>query len=313
MIYNGPDAEHDGKEICFNSNEDTLTIVDVTNKASPVMLSRTGYTGVAYTHQGWLTEDQAYFLLDDELDEQDFGHGTTTRVWDVSDLDLPAIVDVFENSTPAIDHNQYIRGNCTFQANYRAGLRILDFDPAGVGGTLTELAYFDIYPADNAALFNAAWSNYPYFPSGNVVVSGIEQGLFILKPSDTVLEACGITVTPPPPPPPIKDVHLESLSGMGNTTGAKGGKWNAVIMVEVHDAGEVDVENATVSGTWSDGASGSGSCTTDSNGACMFEELNINRRSASATFTVDSISGTNLNYVPGSNHANDSVTVINPN
>ena len=69
--YDGPDLDHQGTEICFNSNEDTLTIVDVTNKAAPVMLSRTGYSGSRYTHQGWLTEDQAYFLLDDEEDERD--------------------------------------------------------------------------------------------------------------------------------------------------------------------------------------------------------------------------------------------------
>ena len=74
--YNGPDQDHTGKEICFASNEDTLTIVDVTDKSVPIMLSRTGYAGFAYTHQGWLTEDQRYFLLDDELDEQNFGHNT---------------------------------------------------------------------------------------------------------------------------------------------------------------------------------------------------------------------------------------------
>lgn len=50
VIYNGPDAAHQGKEICFNSNEDTLTIVDVSNKSAPVQLSRTGYAGSGYTH-----------------------------------------------------------------------------------------------------------------------------------------------------------------------------------------------------------------------------------------------------------------------
>ena len=34
VIYLGPDATHQGKEICMNSNEDTLTIVDVTNKSA---------------------------------------------------------------------------------------------------------------------------------------------------------------------------------------------------------------------------------------------------------------------------------------
>ena len=65
-------------------------------------------------------------MLDDELDELDFGHNTRTRFWDVSDLDAPSVDHFFVNSTtPAIDHNLYTRGDCAFEANYRAGLSIL--------------------------------------------------------------------------------------------------------------------------------------------------------------------------------------------
>lgn len=44
VIYNGPDSTYVGNEICFCANEDTITIVDVTNKASPSQLSRTTYS-----------------------------------------------------------------------------------------------------------------------------------------------------------------------------------------------------------------------------------------------------------------------------
>ncbi|HUG84424.1 MAG TPA: choice-of-anchor B family protein, partial [Euzebya sp.] len=181
VIYSGPDSAHQGKEICVNSNEDTVTIVDVSVKSSPVMLSRTAYPGSAYTHQGWLTEDQRYFVLDDELDEQNFNHNTRTRVWDLADLDAPTLVGFFDSTAAAIDHNQYVKDGFSYQANYRAGLRILDLTGIATAD-LSEAAYFDIYPADDAAEFNAAWSNYPYFASGLVIVSGIEQGLFILRP-----------------------------------------------------------------------------------------------------------------------------------
>jgi choice-of-anchor B domain-containing protein len=182
VVYTGPDAEHQGREICVNSNEDTVTIVDVTNKANPVQLSRTGYSGAAYTHQSWLTEDQVHLLVDDELDEQNFGHNTRTRVFDVSDLDAPALVGSYDSANPAIDHNQYVKGNYSYQANYRSGLRILDLTNVA-SAAMTEAAFFDIYPVDDAAQFNAAWSNYPYFDSGIVIVSGIEQGLFVLRPN----------------------------------------------------------------------------------------------------------------------------------
>lgn len=198
VVYLGPDLDHRGREICFASNEDTLTIVDVTNKSLPSLISRTGYNGSAYTHQGWLSEDQSSFYLDDELDEQNFGHATRTRAWDVSDLDNPVLAGFFDGPNGAIDHNLYVRGRNLFQANYRAGLRILEIDPST--GGLSEVGYFDIFPADDAAQFNAAWSNFPYFPSGRVVVSGIEQGLFVLTPLgsdliDVSLPAPGSTVS----------------------------------------------------------------------------------------------------------------------
>ena len=182
--YDGPDLDHQGKEICFNSNVDTLTILDVTNKAAPVMLSRMGYTGSRYAHQGWLTEDQAYFLLDDELDEKNNPDVTNTRtyMWDVSDLDAPAVIGFHDSTTTATDHNQYVKGKYTYQSNYQAGLRILDITDIA-NGNLVEEAFFDVYPGSDSPSFNGSWSNFPFFDSGIVIVSGIEQGLFVLRPN----------------------------------------------------------------------------------------------------------------------------------
>lgn len=185
VLYHGPDAAYAGREICFDSNEDTLTIVDVTNKSAPLRLARMGYAGSSYTHQGWLTEDHAYFLLDDEGDEQAFAHNTRTYVWNVSDLDAPVLIGSYTGPTAAIDHNLYVKGQRAYEANYRSGLRILDLTNVA-SGTLTETGYFDTYPASNTANFNGAWSVYPYFPSGRVVVCTIESGLFILDPSPAV-------------------------------------------------------------------------------------------------------------------------------
>lgn len=194
VTYNGPDTDHVGDEICFNSNEDTVTIVDVTNKAAPVQLARQGYAGSAYTHQGWLTEDHTYFLVDDELDEQSHGHNTRTYIWDVSDLEAPTLIGNFDSPVPAIDHNLYTKDGYVYQGNYRAGLRILD--AANVAsGSLTQYGYFDIYPTSNSAQFNGAWSVFPYYESGVVVVSGIEQGLFILRPTGLHVAEVDLEVT----------------------------------------------------------------------------------------------------------------------
>lgn len=180
--YIGPDTAYQGHEICFNSNEDTVTIVDVTNKSAPVQLAREGYAGSAYTHQGWVTEDHEYWLVDDELDEQNFGHNTRTYIWNIADLNAPVLIGYYTAAVGSIDHNLYVVGRHTFEANYRSGLRILDITNIG-SGNLSEVGYFDIYPANNSPNFNGAWSVYPFFESGVIVVSGIEQGLFILDPT----------------------------------------------------------------------------------------------------------------------------------
>ncbi len=177
VMYNGPDTDHQGKEICVNSNEDTITIVDVTNKNSPVQLAREGYPDSDYVHQGWFTEDQTYFYQNDELD----GGNTNTRtiIWDLRDLDDPFIAKEYFGETRAIDHNLYVKGNFVFEANYTAGLRILDITDRE---NPVEVAFFDTYTANNNASFKGAWSSYPYFESGAVIISNIEDGLFIVKP-----------------------------------------------------------------------------------------------------------------------------------
>ncbi|HYO99273.1 MAG TPA: choice-of-anchor B family protein [Pyrinomonadaceae bacterium] len=181
VIYRGPDATYYNREVCFNSNEDTLTIVDVTDKSAPRQISRTVYPGSAYTHQGWLTDDQSLFLVDDELDEQKLKTKTRTHIFNVSDLDAPSITGFHEGTNTAIDHNLYILGRYAYQSNYRSGLRVLDISGAATA-TLQEVGYFDVYPVDDLPSFNGTWSNYPFFKSGVVIVSGIEQGLFMLRP-----------------------------------------------------------------------------------------------------------------------------------
>jgi choice-of-anchor B domain-containing protein len=197
VTYSGPDAAHSGKEICFNSNTDTLTIVNVTNKSAPVQLSRTTYAGVGYTHQSWLTEDQAHLLLDDELDEVNFGHNSRTYIWDVSDLDAPFVVDRYTGPSRSIDHNLYIRGDYAYESNYQSGLHILHAAYVAQG-VLSEVGYFDIYPQGDAPQFNGNWNNYPFYQSGVVVLSGIEQGLFVLRPSFGPTPTLPPTRTPTP-------------------------------------------------------------------------------------------------------------------
>ncbi|NNK80558.1 MAG: choice-of-anchor B family protein [Flavobacteriales bacterium] len=180
--YIGPDPDHQGEEIAFASNEDTFTIVDVTDKSDPTQVSRTGYTGSAYTHQGWATEDHRFYLMNDELDENANGHNTRTYIWFIGDLDNPVFLGFYDSNNSAIDHNLYIKGDLAFQSNYSSGLRVLDITDIA-NGNLSEVGYFDVYPPNDNLSFNGSWSNYPYFESGNIIVTSQSGGLFIVKES----------------------------------------------------------------------------------------------------------------------------------
>ncbi len=180
VLYDGPDPDYAGREIFFGSNEDRVSIVDVTDKNNPQSISNGFYGSVEYTHQGWLTEDKRYFIIGDELDEATFGFNTRSIIFDVSDLDNPVVHFEYEADTEAIDHNGYVVGNDFYLASYRAGLRIIDISDIE-NENMVETKFFDTYPSNNSANFDGAWSVYPYFASGNIVISDIDRGLFIVR------------------------------------------------------------------------------------------------------------------------------------
>jgi choice-of-anchor B domain-containing protein len=180
VTYCGPDIDYLGREILIGSNENEVIIADITNKSNPVNISSISYTNVSYTHQGWFTEDHRYFIVGDELDEQNIGFNTRTLVFDFEDLDNPQFHYTYSGPTPAIDHNGYVKGTKYYMANYRAGLRVIDVSDIA-NENMTEEGFFDTYPNNNNANFSGAWSVYPYFESGNIVISDINRGFILVK------------------------------------------------------------------------------------------------------------------------------------
>ncbi|OAQ80546.1 transcriptional regulator [Purpureocillium lilacinum] len=202
VTYQGADTRYHGREIVFGCNEDTLTIYDVTDRAAPLILSKTTYDGFngtgAYTHQAWPVDGPSltHLLLDDELDEEHRAHQpggngdahTTTYVFDVRDLTAPRWTGRYKAPVKSVDHNQYVRDGLSYMANYGSGLRVVDVsgvvaDPSG--RSMREVAHFDCFPDDDAEggkpEFNGAWTAYPFFASGTVLLNCIERGVFALK------------------------------------------------------------------------------------------------------------------------------------
>ncbi len=153
-----------------------IDIVDVTNAASPVHVAHFTYGSPGFSHQSWLSPDRQYLFHNDETDGRPY-----TRVFNASNINSPTptlpYLGEFLNGT-SVDHNIYTKGSLVFESNYRSGLRV--FDTSSGVTTPTLYAWFDTYPEDDAGGYNGLWNNYPYFPSGVVIGSDLERGLFVL-------------------------------------------------------------------------------------------------------------------------------------
>ena len=217
-----------GRQIAFccsgfngGSVQTGLDILDVTDKQNILSLDRLQYANGRYSHQAWLSPDRRYLYLNDELDESQLGILTNTKVIDVQDLENAVELTPFSNSSTAIGHNLYTLGNLIFEANYRSGLRVFDAtDPLAP----VEFAYFDTWETDDNPSFNGLWSVYPYLPSGTIIASDLEKGLFVF----TLIS----------PPGGAGELALSLLEGMPDLIDPDGG---TTVRVEVQEvSGSLD-------------------------------------------------------------------------
>lgn len=182
VIYHGPDADYQGREICTVGSDDNLMVGDVTSKTAPVMLSLVTYPSASRIHSARFTEDQRYIITADMEDEHHHGYNTRIYIWDATDLDNIPTPTFYTGPTTGSDHMVWIQGDFAYISNLGAGVRILDLRRLSEG-VVTPAAYFDNYPVSNApGHYHGTWAVYPYFESGVLVMSDREEGLFLLRP-----------------------------------------------------------------------------------------------------------------------------------
>ena len=155
-------------------NNGIFSVVNVTNKAAPVVLA-TQSTSSNFTHNLWLSDNGQFLYTTDEVS------GANVDAYDVSDLSDIQEVDRFRpgTTTNSIPHNTFVKGNFLVTAWYRDGMRITD---ATFPENLIEVGWYDSSPFSGNG-FNGAWCVYPYLPSGNALISDIEEGLVVVTPS----------------------------------------------------------------------------------------------------------------------------------
>jgi len=211
---------HNPCEVLVDFNETSVDLWDVTDKSTPARLSTTTYPTASYVHSGWPTADQRYIIVHDELDELRRGLNTQIYTLDVGDLRTPNLVTSYIGGNSATDHNGYTIGNRYYVSHYKRGLVIFDVSNPQA---LSEIGSFDTYlsPSANTAGTDGAWGVYPFLPSGTLLVSDIENGLFLLRKNETL--------PPPSAPPPGSNNPPPSPGGGGG--GGGGGSLDFAILL----------------------------------------------------------------------------------
>lgn len=173
-------ALHDPCEVLVDFNVERVELWDVTDKLAPVLLGSATNPNNRYIHSGWPTADGLHVVFHDELEEIQLGLATQLYTLNLADLRAPTVQRSHVGPTSTTDHNGYMRGSYYYVSHYRRGVVVYDAtDP----NQLTEVAHFDNYftPSSNIAGTDGTWGVYPFLPSGNVLVSDIENGLFVLR------------------------------------------------------------------------------------------------------------------------------------
>jgi len=151
-----------------------VDFADIENPNVIGLLTSNEYPQSGYNHSGWLTEDGQYYYMADETFESDI------KVLDLRSLPDIYVVNTFnaESEDISITHNQIVKGDKLYVSYYTDGLQVYDIsDPENPEREM----FYDTStePAVNNT-YRGAWGVYPFLPSGNILVSDMQNGLFVV-------------------------------------------------------------------------------------------------------------------------------------
>lgn len=210
-------------------NNGFFVAVNVANKTAPVtMASQT--TSSNFSHNIWVSDDGQTVYTTDEVSN------AFLDAYDVSNLSNITLLDKVQSSPGqnVIPHNTHFINNYIVTSYYRDGVTIHDVsDPAN----MIEVGNYDTSPAFSGNGFNGAWGTYPWLPSGNILVSDIENGLFVLGPTYVRAAYLEGNVTNAVTSAVLNNVLVELVTTNINTTSNLVGDYKTGIA----DAGTYDV------------------------------------------------------------------------
>jgi choice-of-anchor B domain-containing protein len=153
--------------------EGAMDVVDISDKSNPQLVAKIDDPG-GNTHSSWLTEDDRFLFICDELD------GLPARMFNIEDINDPYEVATYTANASSLVHNPYIRGDYIFITHNTEGLRVVDVHDPEIP---VEVAYFDTYSGPSGG-FHGLWSACPFLPSGKIVGGNREDGLYVWSFND---------------------------------------------------------------------------------------------------------------------------------
>lgn len=161
--------------------------------------SLTTYPDEGYNHSSFLSEDHSTLYMCDEVPA-----GLAVKVVDVTTISNPVVIDTFYTHTGDTPHNPYVKGNYLYLAAYQDGVYIYDIS---VPSQPVLSGYFDTHPQNPPGTYPSppyagCWAVYPDLPSGIILASDMQLGLFILNASAATgvqsIQDAGMSLYPNP-------------------------------------------------------------------------------------------------------------------
>ena len=152
-----------------------FSIWDVSNASSPVLLGQHNSLG-NFTHNAWVSDDGDYLYTTDEISN---GYVGEYNISDLSNIELTDQIQT-EPGQNVIPHNTHFLNNYLITSYYTSGIVVHDVSNKG---NMVEVGSFDTSPNYSGNGFYGCWGVYPWLPSGLIIASDIEEGLYVLSPN----------------------------------------------------------------------------------------------------------------------------------
>ncbi len=174
-VHDGYVRDHIAFLNCGNNGFAIVDCTDPTNLELLNFLYPTNYPQAGYNHSGWLNDACTHYYMADENWGRDM---KTLDVSNVRDIQVKNTFDAGSDSQFSIPHNQVVACDYLYVSHYYDGLQIYDIS---VPALPRRVAYYSTSQLPHQRNYEGAWGVYPFLPSGNILVSDMQQGLFVLK------------------------------------------------------------------------------------------------------------------------------------